>query len=80
VEKNAHGLSSGSLNKITGVKDHASPDELTLAQVMLPEDANPRGNVHGLAVTTAEARRRWEEAERRRARRMRHPARVASRR
>jgi acyl-CoA hydrolase len=22
-------------------------DELTLAQVMLPEDANPRGNVHG---------------------------------
>jgi uncharacterized protein (TIGR00369 family) len=23
------------------------PDELTLAQVMLPEDANPRGNVHG---------------------------------
>ena len=24
-----------------------SPDELTLAQVMLPEDANPRGNVHG---------------------------------
>ena len=21
--------------------------ELTLAQVMLPEDANPRGNVHG---------------------------------
>jgi uncharacterized protein (TIGR00369 family) len=25
----------------------ASKDELTLAQVMLPEDANPRGNVHG---------------------------------
>jgi len=25
----------------------ASEDELTLAQVMLPEDANPRGNVHG---------------------------------
>jgi uncharacterized protein (TIGR00369 family) len=25
----------------------ASADELTLAQVMLPEDANPRGNVHG---------------------------------
>jgi uncharacterized protein (TIGR00369 family) len=25
----------------------ANPDELTLAQVMLPEDANPRGNVHG---------------------------------
>src|SRR5260370_7708522 len=25
----------------------ASNDELTLAQVMLPEDANPRGNVHG---------------------------------
>jgi uncharacterized protein (TIGR00369 family) len=24
-----------------------SQDELTLAQVMLPEDANPRGNVHG---------------------------------
>ncbi len=24
-----------------------SVDELTLAQVMLPEDANPRGNVHG---------------------------------
>jgi uncharacterized protein (TIGR00369 family) len=24
-----------------------SNDELTLAQVMLPEDANPRGNVHG---------------------------------
>ena len=26
---------------------HAGPGELTLAQVMLPEDANPRGNVHG---------------------------------
>jgi uncharacterized protein (TIGR00369 family) len=25
----------------------ASANELTLAQVMLPEDANPRGNVHG---------------------------------
>jgi uncharacterized protein (TIGR00369 family) len=25
----------------------AGPDELTLAQVMLPEDANPRGNIHG---------------------------------
>jgi uncharacterized protein (TIGR00369 family) len=25
----------------------SSSDELTLAQVMLPEDANPRGNVHG---------------------------------
>src|SRR2546429_4783726 len=25
----------------------ASKNELTLAQVMLPEDANPRGNVHG---------------------------------
>jgi acyl-CoA hydrolase len=25
----------------------SSVDELTLAQVMLPEDANPRGNVHG---------------------------------
>jgi acyl-CoA hydrolase len=25
----------------------SSEDELTLAQVMLPEDANPRGNVHG---------------------------------
>jgi uncharacterized protein (TIGR00369 family) len=24
-----------------------SAEELTLAQVMLPEDANPRGNVHG---------------------------------
>lgn len=30
-----------------GVADGANPDELTLAQVMLPEDANPRGNVHG---------------------------------
>jgi uncharacterized protein (TIGR00369 family) len=30
-----------------GVTDGANPDELTLAQVMLPEDANPRGNVHG---------------------------------
>ncbi len=29
------------------VMDGARPDELTLAQVMLPEDANPRGNVHG---------------------------------
>jgi uncharacterized protein (TIGR00369 family) len=30
------------------VADHNnSSDELTLAQVMLPEDANPRGNVHG---------------------------------
>ena len=27
--------------------DAAGTDELTLAQVMLPEDANPRGNVHG---------------------------------
>ena len=27
--------------------DRESEDELTLAQVMLPEDANPRGNVHG---------------------------------
>ena len=27
--------------------EHASADELTLAPVMLPEDANPRGNVHG---------------------------------
>ena len=26
---------------------NTSSDELTLAQVMLPEDANPRGNVHG---------------------------------
>src|SRR5258708_23371467 len=25
----------------------ASENELTLAQLMLPEDANPRGNVHG---------------------------------
>jgi uncharacterized protein (TIGR00369 family) len=30
-----------------GAADRANPDELTLAQVMLPEDANPRGNVHG---------------------------------
>ena len=30
-----------------GVGDGTNPDELTLAQVMLPEDANPRGNVHG---------------------------------
>lgn len=30
-----------------GVSERANPDELTLAQVMLPEDANPRGNVHG---------------------------------
>jgi uncharacterized protein (TIGR00369 family) len=29
------------------VIERANPDELTLAQVMLPEDANPRGNVHG---------------------------------
>jgi uncharacterized protein (TIGR00369 family) len=29
------------------VRDGARADELTLAQVMLPEDANPRGNVHG---------------------------------
>jgi uncharacterized protein (TIGR00369 family) len=29
------------------VVDRSTPDELTLAQVMLPEDANPRGNVHG---------------------------------
>jgi uncharacterized protein (TIGR00369 family) len=29
------------------VNHRASPEELTLAQVMLPEDANPRGNVHG---------------------------------
>lgn len=27
-----------------------SEDQLTLAQVMLPEDANPRGNVHGGAL------------------------------
>ncbi|HEY0581788.1 MAG TPA: acyl-CoA thioesterase [Chloroflexota bacterium] len=27
--------------------DRNNPDELTLAQVMLPEDANPRGNIHG---------------------------------
>ena len=64
----------------------ASEDELTLAQVMLPEDANPRGNVHGgalmkladtagavrpLEVTTPEQRRRWHEAEQRRAVRLR---------
>jgi uncharacterized protein (TIGR00369 family) len=30
-----------------GIAVGANPDELTLAQVMLPEDANPRGNVHG---------------------------------
>ena len=30
-----------------GAASAANPDELTLAQVMLPEDANPRGNVHG---------------------------------
>jgi uncharacterized protein (TIGR00369 family) len=29
------------------VTERSNPDELTLAQVMLPEDANPRGNVHG---------------------------------
>jgi uncharacterized protein (TIGR00369 family) len=29
------------------VTERPNPDELTLAQVMLPEDANPRGNVHG---------------------------------
>jgi uncharacterized protein (TIGR00369 family) len=29
------------------VNDEAGANELTLAQVMLPEDANPRGNVHG---------------------------------
>jgi uncharacterized protein (TIGR00369 family) len=29
------------------VTERTNPDELTLAQVMLPEDANPRGNVHG---------------------------------
>jgi uncharacterized protein (TIGR00369 family) len=29
------------------VTDRSVPGELTLAQVMLPEDANPRGNVHG---------------------------------
>jgi acyl-CoA hydrolase len=28
---------------MSGTFDH----ELTLAQVMLPDDANPRGNVHG---------------------------------
>ena len=32
---------------MSGVTRQADPDELTLAQVMLPEDANPRGNVHG---------------------------------
>ena len=30
-----------------GAAAAGNPDELTLAQVMLPEDANPRGNVHG---------------------------------
>ena len=34
------------MNK-NGATHSANPDELTLAQVMLPEDANPRGNVHG---------------------------------
>ena len=29
------------------MNERTNPDELTLAQVMLPEDANPRGNVHG---------------------------------
>ena len=29
------------------MSDFTNPEELTLAQVMLPEDANPRGNVHG---------------------------------
>jgi uncharacterized protein (TIGR00369 family) len=29
------------------VIERVGADELTLAQVMLPEDANPRGNVHG---------------------------------
>jgi len=29
------------------VSHSTNPEELTLAQVMLPEDANPRGNVHG---------------------------------
>jgi acyl-CoA hydrolase len=29
------------------VTERADPQEVTLAQVMLPEDANPRGNVHG---------------------------------
>jgi uncharacterized protein (TIGR00369 family) len=32
---------------IRSVTERSNPDELTLAQVMLPEDANPRGNVHG---------------------------------
>lgn len=30
-----------------GAAAGGNPAELTLAQVMLPEDANPRGNVHG---------------------------------
>jgi uncharacterized protein (TIGR00369 family) len=29
------------------LSERAAADELTLAQVMLPEDANPRGNIHG---------------------------------
>ena len=29
------------------MSDSTNTEELTLAQVMLPEDANPRGNVHG---------------------------------
>jgi uncharacterized protein (TIGR00369 family) len=32
------------------VTGRARTDELTLAQVMLPEDANPHGNVHGGAL------------------------------
>src|SRR5262249_11671929 len=37
--------------EITGVTEDACAQERTLAQVMLPEDANPRGNVHGGALT-----------------------------
>ena len=29
------------------MSERGAADELTLAQVMLPEDANPRGNIHG---------------------------------
>jgi acyl-CoA hydrolase len=32
---------------VDGVAQANNTAELTLAQVMLPEDANPRGNVHG---------------------------------
>jgi hypothetical protein len=59
--------------------------ELTLAQVMLPENANPRRKhgrpttVRPLQVCTPEQQQNWEAAEERRARRMRDkPATVKS--